>query len=63
MPRMKGMSSLNVPIRASDAEALKAAAVADQRTVASLLRKIIADWVAGEGRALLDRPQTETNPV
>jgi hypothetical protein len=46
----------NVPVRASDAEAVKAVAAADQRSAASLVRKIIADWVATEGRALLDRP-------
>ena len=44
---------INVPIRASDGEAIKLAAAADQRSAASLIRKIIADWVATEGRALL----------
>jgi hypothetical protein len=52
----KEMTSLNVPVRASDAEAVKAVAAADHRTASSLVRKIIADWVATEGRVLLDRP-------
>ena len=52
----KGMTSINVPVRDSDAEAVKAVAAADHRTASSLVRKIIADWVATEGRVLLDRP-------
>jgi hypothetical protein len=46
--------SFNVPVRASDAEAVKAVAAADQRSAASLVRKIIGDWVATEGRAFLE---------
>jgi hypothetical protein len=36
----------NFPIRASDAEAVKAAAEANQQSAASLIRKIVSDWVA-----------------
>jgi len=42
----KERTYFNVPVRASDAEAIKVAAAADHRSAASLIRKILADWVA-----------------
>jgi hypothetical protein len=51
---------INVPIRASDGEAIKVAAAADQRSAASLIRKILADWVASRPAPPVQRRQQES---
>jgi uncharacterized protein (DUF1778 family) len=48
---------LNIRLEADERAALKAAADADERTVSSLARKIILDWLRANGAAHNSRPK------